>query len=961
MTTISSRSLFSLSFLLLLLVGRLEATALLADDNQSNQEPFVFESSAPDCSDVSKTSHRLSCWLWQLNAVIPEQSFKKDLLSITIKDMVCSEFQVIKINSSFVESSAADDASHSPQLLLDVSGIQANCRGKYKSTGGLSGDVRASVVGNDHGLVLTMQVQSTRDNNVTTSSNICMPSGLKTVECTTNIRVPRHGIHFSGSVSAKLIDLFSGSIAHYISSALGTQGCPLMQQYLDPSATHLLQQADEWFQKYLPDETNKEEMPFTSNQHQQSSQSAVQRRQLMVGGAHGVAVSSLTDTSTTVATTTTTTTPTNITNPTSLPVLHSLLNWVNQIVTKHLHQGFLFDWIPLECDAADCGFFFHGLTGFLNHFMHGQISIRTPPVLRNVTFVLPYGATVTLGIDNVTISGVDQLDDLQLLQPQQYKQSATGTLASQVTSPGWNITAHVQLRVDTLPGSSFQGEALEESFEIILNLTNIHAMVETLVQVQDLDSRSVWQIVHAIRDIVVGSKKRKAGIQCLVSSIQSLKLQPNLVAKMIVDSVSIVPDKPVKEEGASLEADLDALVNTVLKLVLTEYPLLVTSLVQGLAGDPGRRALNQYVETLLHQWSGGMGDNDHFNNGHGNEEEDKCPQPSQPSNQPQWVNFTQLEFLNTINRFLNRNQTIRSMNHFLDCLPRVIVNHRHLLLPNRFQDKNHTTDDDDDDDGFSLVIREFKLEHFDALELIEVFAPSATADDSTYVETRVEWGRQTEALPQAVVSVELSYPAFGLSANVNVTAFVGDLEIILGTRIDYDLNKLTTISVADVLTRGQCALVPASEVRLVKDSHCEVGRMGVNVSAIIVLGEGDPILVDTSTNQYPLVQEFLSSVVDWSLGSVREVANKVSEKFVIQAPNLCQGVIPPAEESKDESAMSYHYTILWVVGILFVLGQVGMGFVLKTRKGHDPQHEAWRYVLCDRKCLVSVQTCSVAD
>jgi hypothetical protein len=272
---------------------------------------------------------------------------------------------------------------------------------------------------------------------------------------------------------------------------------------------------------------------------------------------------------------------------------------------------------------------------------------------------------------------------------------------------------------------------------------------------------------------------------------------------------------------------------------------------------------------------------------------------------------------------------METMNEYLDCFSRVLVHHQ----TSSSEEKLSLLSSNNTDEELSLHIRKLELLHFDSLEEIKLFSPSSS--DSSYLETSVNWG--STSLPQADISLEVSYPAFDLHAVINVTAFGGLVDFVVGSRVDYNLNRLGNITVADLLEHGQCALAPAAELRLVQTSHLDVGRIGVNVSAVVAGAAFDDITIDASTDSYPVVQEWFTSMLDWSWGSVRQVANKAAEKLVKQSSNLCQGVIPPAEP--EPSSQPVGYTFLCVMGLLFVVGQVAVVFLAKS-KGGDEEEDA---------------------
>ena len=92
--------------------------------------------------------NRLECFLWNLNVEIPEQSFEKGWLTITVHDMMCTNFRLhgLKSNSSVAPLDFFGvESSDVSALRLSVQRVSATCQGKYHSTGGLSGNLQATV------------------------------------------------------------------------------------------------------------------------------------------------------------------------------------------------------------------------------------------------------------------------------------------------------------------------------------------------------------------------------------------------------------------------------------------------------------------------------------------------------------------------------------------------------------------------------------------------------------------------------------------------------------------------------------------------------------------------------------------------------------------------------------------------------------------------------------------------
>ena len=232
-------------------------------------------SDPPNCTaseqqQQQKQQHnRLECFLWNLQVDIPPESFKKDWITITVHDMICTNFRISGVRSS---SSSSSSASLKSELDISIKTISATCQGRYHSTGGFAGNVIATVsaaqqqqqqqqVGDDtiEALEVVFSIEGdniTKTNSTTITSlnrrlsSEILPKSFRTISCTTNLQC--QSIKFSGSLSAKLIQAFSKTISHYITDAITDNVCPLLPKTIDPLITAYIHKFDEYAQKYLP-------------------------------------------------------------------------------------------------------------------------------------------------------------------------------------------------------------------------------------------------------------------------------------------------------------------------------------------------------------------------------------------------------------------------------------------------------------------------------------------------------------------------------------------------------------------------------------------------------------------------------------------------------------------------------------------------------------------------------------
>ena len=65
-------------------------------------------------------------------------------------------------------------------------------------------------------------------------------------------------------------------------------------------------------------------------------------------------------------------------------------------------------------------------------------------------------------------------------------------------------------------------------------------------------------------------------------------------------------------------------------------------------------------------------------------------------------------------------------------------------------------------------------------------------------------------MPRVSVTVDVTYPKLNVTGQINTTASLGDLVMAAGTILHYDLNTLRPLTLSQLLSRAQCAAVPAS-------------------------------------------------------------------------------------------------------------------------------------------------------
>jgi len=190
---------------------------------------------------------------------------------------MCSNFSLQAIDSDYIPSSSTTN----PAISLSVKGISAACSGTYHvSPGGMAGGITTKANSdNDNGnqaIVLKLDFVSDYkypnatglegSNSVANNDQAkkyYMPTALQTSQCQSYLQVS--GLRFSGSISAKLVNIFKGMIEDTVTSQLNGLLCPSIQQVLDPQITNILLSADKLLAKYVPQNRQNQSQPQDSN------------------------------------------------------------------------------------------------------------------------------------------------------------------------------------------------------------------------------------------------------------------------------------------------------------------------------------------------------------------------------------------------------------------------------------------------------------------------------------------------------------------------------------------------------------------------------------------------------------------------------------------------------------------------------------------------------------------------
>lgn len=686
----------------------------------------------------------LACWLWkQLQIVIPNQEFEEYYVKLQLTDLVCSRFVVRAVDSHYQPSSNSNHQNHHhhtttrsvvaqqqqqqqlPSLDVKVFNVSATCTGTYHITTGLSGTLTAQVESSPNqplewtAEILESSNSTTSDSSGSSSSLIHHPSGVSTTFCDTS-SLAVTVLQFAGSISSKLIDLFSGVIKKYVSQALSDQLCPVVRQELDPLLSSYLQQLYQLLLPYLHDDNDddkKKDEKYADDTTVDASHHPSHRRTLIMAEDHEeeAADNMMKDQQNN----------NNVVNLyTQAPFLVQTLSIINDLVDTYLQEGILKRWLGpatlsfpsssssfdvpnnMVSSSSSCGSFFDGWNGVIRSLLlrhsgdntdHGRryFSLPIVPRLHNLQFVIPMIGEIRLDIDEILLegNGLYSWQKVELLQPNDATQSFQTVLQSFLPPSSSNVTItdsnkdddivltirpHVNLAVSAADGGMFHGQDLNESFYLHVNLTHLQVATDLAMNIdmQHWPDVTIGTLVQIAQEFLPSFDTNSSSSQlpCLLQAIDSITAS-NLLAHLQVRDFAVSPDEKHRTRTMSsstmtekqrlakvkLEEDLDRVVNQVSSLFLTEYQPLWTRAIAGLTRGPANDLINDFFTRILAV----------------DDANATCSSKNDDNNStttPHYLNFSQIAPLEQFQDLLNQTYTLGKMNEYMQCASNYMTN-----------------------------------------------------------------------------------------------------------------------------------------------------------------------------------------------------------------------------------------------------------------------------------------------
>jgi hypothetical protein len=716
--------------------------------------------------------------------------------------MTCTNFQVASMKSTSTPSSPATTiGSNLPTIQMDLHGISASCKGKYEvSTLGASGNIVSSVSSSDDPLHLQVDVASapliyndgTNSNNEKDSTNNTIkPSSLPFPTLATfsscQSKVSVHDLQFTGSISAKVIGLFSGVIQDKVTDALNEHLCSLIKKNGESVFDKALHVAREYVEGLLGNVSLGDDggvYSFTKEQSIDKQQQlnlplSLERSSPQVFKSGNV-----------------------VHWDRDMPLMKRTLLGINNFASNHLNEGII---IPIlqrlntwqatttaNCD--DCGFFFKGVNGLIKSLTKGTGSLDfvVPETILNLhhnhTFSIPNYGDIMITAQSVKVSGLDNFTELSLFRP-----VGDNLLSSVISSTsGLNVSILMEIEVKPANGGAFRGDALHETFELKFNTSEVNIDVESAVE---FDREMFGKL--SVGSFMFGSytvfDNNRNILNCVLEALTSIVFT-DMKARMNIDGMHLSPYVPSSEQidTESLEDNIDELFNNVLQLLLLEYSVTVTESLAGIIQAPVRSLLNTAMANYI-------GDTKMYPLHCVNIEipEAKVANP---------LRFDDNRAMLLFDEAVNQESAITAVNSFIECVEKVIDVER--LFNGYFY--NFTLGE------MKFQLHDLHYENTDSVYELAVLHP----DGHYHLQNSLGYGKCTAntkddscTMTSFSFGVTVAHVKRGYMGNINAHMKMMNLNLHGGTELKFDMNWLPHLKISDLLAHPQCLSIPATNFR----------------------------------------------------------------------------------------------------------------------------------------------------
>ena len=820
--------------------------------------------------------------------------------------MTCTNFQITNLESSYSLPPVLSPAltPKNPTLHLTLTGISSSCSGKY-SAELFSGNVLADVGGD---ATLDLEVASAplrgqiyTNNNTNTGNNneeeLPFPTLAILSKCSTTFSVSN--LQFTGSISSKIIGLFSGMIKDKLTEGLNSHICSLIKKNAEAGIEKGLNVVGRYVAGIVYDPQRNEGKDAETSLEgedestglvrlQEGSKVDLEQKRLGIGND---SIQKSTDK--------------RVRWDRDMPLLTRILTASNNFISRHINEGLILQFLstlntwpetldPVNCD--DCGFLFKGLNGFIKSLTKGsgELSIPIPEkvlnIHRNYTFDIANYGNVTIVARQLKIGGLDNLTSLQLFHPK-----GDNMLSSAISSDaGLNVTLFLDLTVTPANDGEFHAGMLNESFQVSFDTSALDASFQSAVE---LDAEIYKRL--SVGSFMFGSytmfESNKNALHCIFEVLSSVVFT-NMNAKMNLDALHVIPvltagDLVVKDNN--LEDDIDQLINNVMQMLLLHYPVTVTESLSALIRRPARLLLNQafagYISLAksypLHCANVDIPDK-------------KIAQPMELDKNGAIVLF---------NEVFNKESTIDAINSFIECVHNVITTNK--LFAGHFY--NISVGE------YTLVFHDLQFMNLNSVYELGLLHPEI---DSYHLDNKIGYGKRDSSRGDTTMSVGMNIlqdkKAVG---NVVVHIHMTNLRINAATELKFDMNWLPQLKITDLLSRPQCISIPVTEMSFY-GFNARVDDLHLEISAVMSDGVSPGTSTSYITNNSTELALLMSNLMTTGAKLLENQMIGASHSLMEEGTHVCRSPANPQRTLTYERSTKYAGLWTFLVVLSFLIG-----------------------------------------
>lgn len=783
----------------------------------------VLKTSVTALINCTDNNHSFTCWLHLLSIFVPDQSFHKGIFSIHTNDIVCTDFRLSHIESFRYDQ---EDGSQHNNTLSDADSIrvtlvdvEAKCSGEYR-VGITTGSVSLQVItrqelyednfnyleNNSSALMFDTCIQSSTIfmNNAPDDltpmipmTPIAIPFYANATFCRANFEVPSNGIVFSGSISAHIVEMFSHRIGKHVEQELNFISCDSIQNAAMSHLNDNLIRFQTWFQRFVMDN-----LFYIKRQVQDTDELEVKRHDDIVAN--------------------------DLLKWIDMTFIQRTIHRISHIINHHLEKGLLlslldrFHWVldPSECQN-DCGFFFHGVNGFIRYLMQSSnnsipslnITHYLPNSLRSIDYMMPHLGNVSIYIHDLLCEGFDTIQYFDIDTPN----SNEGLHVSPKFSLDF-LRCLLDVNLVVVPesityGGRIQDFALNENFTVSFNVSDVtvDSVIDFAISKERLQNITVFD--------VIGFNKTFINWDALIGSIYHLEIA-NLNIDLVTDCIVI---QGISSED-DLEASLDELFDNIFDLTVDRYGLMITEMIKATFHGPIRRSANKWINSRL-LLGDTLKEGVIANNVH-----------------DEFYHFNESSSVAKLREFVSSADVLNNLNSYTSCLSSYMKSSKYV------PESIHR----------SLIYLE-KL----YMDAIHVNSINLISEDISHLSCGIDLNDDQSALLRIAGAIDYLKNDFNLAFNLTVQ--LGSISSYFGSNILYNIASYENLTLLKIISDPSYLLYPMLKSSGLYGFQSDIKEVDVDIVGSISNLESTREIKFQSTNSTSLglhVSAFINEMVD---------------------------------------------------------------------------------------------------